>query len=151
MGTSRRAIRRRVDGQYFVAPDNGLHTCAQARRSTRRAVQMCTWTSRCTRLAEVSNDFHDGDIFHGRAYLASGLPLEKQAPPDKTCCSSNPEVKVMQQRTWYEQDRRNNFGTFPPNNRRGINKTITRPRCVYRGGVKKISGKVPTFGERLRW
>ena len=79
VGTSRRAIAARAEGQYLVFPDNGLMTLLFRRLVVDevREVTMCPFIPET-----VSRTFHGRDVFAPvAAWLALGHPLETLGPP----------------------------------------------------------------------
>jgi len=77
VGSARRALGIRADGQYFVGPDNGLFTFVFAGRDW-AAVAL---EVREFRLASVSGTFHGRDVFApAAAHLAAGISLDRLGP-----------------------------------------------------------------------
>ncbi|MHB1167950.1 MAG: SAM hydrolase/SAM-dependent halogenase family protein [Longimicrobiales bacterium] len=79
VGSERRALAAEVDGQYYVAPDNGLITRVLQRATKPRIVAL---TNTEYRLPELSATFHGRDVFApAAAWLARGIPLHELGPP----------------------------------------------------------------------
>jgi len=77
VGTARRPLALKADGQYFICPDNGLMTLylQQHPLETAHVITNPAWM-----LPEVSATFHGRDIFaSAAAMLASGSSLEAVA------------------------------------------------------------------------
>jgi len=73
VGTSRRVIAARYDGQTIIAPDNGIVSFAH---QTHQVEAACTVTNPRVRLSTVSNTFHGRDVMApAAAHLAMGLAL----------------------------------------------------------------------------
>ncbi|MFW6205955.1 MAG: SAM hydrolase/SAM-dependent halogenase family protein [Gemmatimonadota bacterium] len=78
VGTERRALAARVDGRYFVAPDNGVLTLVLQAASRVALVEV----EDPGILADSSATFHGRDIFApAAARLARGEPLETLGRP----------------------------------------------------------------------
>ncbi len=78
VGSARRALAARADGQYLVAPDNGLLTRVLASASRWEAVSIL---ERRFMREPVSRTFHGRDIFApAAAHLACGVPLAELGP-----------------------------------------------------------------------
>ena len=78
VGSERRALAAEVDGQYYVAPDNGLITRVLQRATRPRIVAL---TNTEYRLPELSATFHGRDVFApAAAWLARGTPLHELGP-----------------------------------------------------------------------
>lgn len=78
VGTERRTIAARVDGRFFVAPDNGVlsHVLDEARAEAIHAIE-----NPALRRDVVSATFHGRDIFApAAAHLAHGTPLDAFGP-----------------------------------------------------------------------
>ena len=75
VGTDRRAIAARVDGQTFVCPDNGLLTLL-IRQNHDMSIAVHAIENGDFMRAHVSRTFHGRDIFAAAAaHLARGVPL----------------------------------------------------------------------------
>jgi len=75
VGTSRRLLGARVDGQYLLCPDNGLLDGLQRGRTVRQLTEL-TWRPR--RSGGISQTFHGRDILAPiAARLASGQELSR--------------------------------------------------------------------------
>jgi len=82
VGTRRRPIAARINGQYFVGPDNGLLTpvIEDAERDG-KSVEIVHLQNQKYWLAKVSRTFHGRDIFSPvGAHLASGASLTDMGP-----------------------------------------------------------------------
>jgi S-adenosyl-L-methionine hydrolase (adenosine-forming) len=78
VGSERRALAARIDGRYFVAPDNGLLTRALQRAAAPHVVAI---GSSALLRASVSRTFHGRDIFAPTAaHIACGTALEALGP-----------------------------------------------------------------------
>lgn len=78
VGGERRALAARCGEHLFVAPDNGILSCAFAEQLHWKAVAI---TDPQSRLPEVSSTFHGRDIFApAAARLAAGVELETLGP-----------------------------------------------------------------------
>lgn len=78
VGSERRALATEIDGQYYVAPDNGLLTRVLQRATTSFMVTLATAEYR---LPEVSATFHGRDVFApAAAWLARAIPLHELGP-----------------------------------------------------------------------
>lgn len=77
VGTARRALAARVDGRFYVAPDNGVLTRVLSGPSDRALVSIGLLAD-----AGVSATFHGRDVFApAAARLARGDPLESLGSP----------------------------------------------------------------------
>ena len=79
VGTRRRPIAARINGQYFVGPDNGLLTpvIEDAERDG-KSVEIVHLQNQKYWLAKVSRTFHGRDIFSPvAAHLANGVALSE--------------------------------------------------------------------------
>jgi S-adenosylmethionine hydrolase len=75
VGSPRRALAAQIDGQRYVAPDNGLLTRVLLRATSPHIVAL---EAPAYRRAEVSATFHGRDIFApAAAWLARGVALEE--------------------------------------------------------------------------
>lgn len=79
VGTDRRALAARVEGRYFVAPDNGLLSWVLHDDELDAAVSL---DAHRFRRPEVSPTFHGRDIFApAAAHLCAGVPLSELGSP----------------------------------------------------------------------
>jgi len=81
VGSARRPIAGAVNGQFFVAPDNGILSWVLASAEARLAVSVHHITNTALFNPIVSNTFHGRDIFAPvAAHLAQGLSLKGVGP-----------------------------------------------------------------------
>ncbi len=74
VGSERRAIALKIDGMYFVLPDNGIISYVWERGRDKKAY---TLENQDYFLKPISNTFHGRDIFSPvAAYLAKGINIE---------------------------------------------------------------------------
>ncbi|HUG02295.1 MAG TPA: SAM-dependent chlorinase/fluorinase [Longimicrobiales bacterium] len=79
VGTDRRALAARVDGRYFVAPDNGILSWVLHEHELDAAVSL---DQPRFRRPHVSPTFHGRDIFApAAAHLSAGVPLSALGSP----------------------------------------------------------------------
>ena len=95
VGTERVLVAVRMNGHYFVAPDNGA---LDALASRGKADKIIALTESRYWLPEVSATFHGRDILGPvAAHLSLGVPLEKLGDPlDELMPLEWPEVRVEQ-------------------------------------------------------
>ncbi len=81
VGTTRQGLALRVDGMFYIAPDNGILSLVTRGRPVEAAVSLDNPTF--YRLGEdVSLTFHGRDIFApAAAHLAAGVPLAELGSP----------------------------------------------------------------------
>jgi hypothetical protein len=75
VGSRRKTVAFKSQGQYFVGPDNGLIPAALKDWGIDQAVEL---TEKKYRLPNASSTFHGRDVFAPAAgYLAAGVPMAK--------------------------------------------------------------------------
>jgi S-adenosylmethionine hydrolase len=83
VGTQRRAIAAKINGQFFVGPDNGIFSIPiENARANQELIQIVSLENPIYRLPNVSSSFHGRDIFApAAAHLALGLTLDLFGSP----------------------------------------------------------------------
>ena len=150
VGTGRRAIAASMNGQLFVAPDNGVLTPifqqAAAAGSSLKIVRLDKpqyW------LKDVSATFHGRDIFApAGAHLAAGVPLEELGTTiNDPLFFEWPEPKIKKHSVNGEIIYIDRFGNAISNIRADDITEIKNLRVSFRNRVTK--GLVKTFGEGM--
>ena len=150
VGTGRRAIAANLNGQYFVAPDNGVLTPVISQSySAGKDFKIVQLDNPQYWLKEVSATFHGRDIFAPvGAHLAAGVPLEKLgAVIEDPLFFDWPEPKQKKHSVNGEIIYIDRFGNAISNIRAADIAEIKNPRVSFRNRVTKRL--VKTFGEGI--
>ena len=150
VGTGRRAIAASMNGQLFVAPDNGVLTpIFQQAAAAGNSLKIVRLDKPQYWLKDVSATFHGRDIFApAGAHLAAGVPLEELGTTiNNPLFFEWPEPKIKKHSVNGEIIYIDRFGNAISNIRADDITEIKNPRVSFRNRVTK--GLVKTFGEGM--